>query len=389
LIIRNQQLIRLKTLLIPSIHRIFSGKRKSRPVSIGQVAKILIKCLAEPIENVITFAFTKQNSMQKQRIAVVMGGDSGEYDISIQSAKVTCQQIDNMKYAVYPVLIHNNEWAYVAPDGSHMQVDRNDFSITTAGEKVTFDAIFIAIHGTPGEDGKLQGYFEMLGIPFTTCDSITSAITFSKYFTNDLAITYGIKVPKTFLLRLGRPYDSKVLSEALGFPFFIKPNKAGSSVGVSKVYQHDEVEPAIQKAFIHDNEVLMQQFAKGRELACGVYSVNGEIKVLPVTEIISAKDFFDYEAKYSEGMAREITPAPISSAETAECHRMTAYLYEKFNCRGIVRFDYFLDNGEFWFLEVNTVPGLSEGSIVPKQAAAAGISMKALFSQLIVEALAK
>ena len=327
--------------------------------------------------------------MQKQRIAVVMGGDSGEYDISIQSAKVTCRQIDSEKYEVFPVLIHNNEWAYIAPDGSHRPVDRYDFSILSAGEKVKFDAIFIAIHGTPGEDGKLQGYFEMLGIPFTTCDSITSAITFSKYFTNDLAITYGIKVPKTFLVRRGRPYDARTMSDVLGFPFFIKPNKGGSSVGVSKVYHLDEVEAAMQKAFVHDDEVLLQQFAKGRELACGVYSRNGEVKVLPVTEIISTKDFFDYEAKYIEGMAREITPALISSAETAECQRMTAYLYEKFNCRGIVRFDYFLDNGDFWFLEVNTVPGLSEGSIVPKQAAAAGISMKELFSQLIEEALAR
>ncbi|HEX7411991.1 MAG TPA: D-alanine--D-alanine ligase [Bacteroidales bacterium] len=327
--------------------------------------------------------------MQKQRIAVVMGGDSGEYDISIQSAKVTCRQIDSEKYEVFPVLIHNNEWAYVAPDGRHRPVDRYDFSILLAGEKVKFDAIFIAIHGTPGEDGKLQGYFEMLGIPFTTCDSITSAITFSKYFTNDLAITYGIKVPKTFLVRRGRPYDARTISDVLGFPFFIKPNKGGSSVGVSKVYHLDEVEAAMQKAFVHDDEVLLQQFAKGRELACGVYSRKGEVKVLPVTEIISTKDFFDYEAKYIEGMAWEITPALISSAETAECQRMTAYLYEKFNCRGIVRFDYFLDNGDFWFLEVNTVPGLSEGSIVPKQAAAAGISMKELFSQLIEEALAR
>ena len=327
--------------------------------------------------------------MQKKRIAVVMGGDSGEYDISIQSAKVTCAQIDSGKYEVYPVLIHSNVWAYVAPDGRQVPVDRYDFSIALEGQKVKFDAIFIAIHGTPGEDGKLQGYFEMLGIPFTTCDSITSAITFSKYFTNDLAITYGIKVPKTFMVRRGRPYDAKLMAEALGFPFFIKPNKAGSSVGVSKVYQPDEVDRAIQKAFVHDDEVLLQQFAKGRELACGVYSRNGEIKVLPVTEIISTKDFFDYEAKYVEGMAREITPAPLSAAETAECRKMTAYLYEKFNCRGIVRFDYFMDNGEFSFLEVNTVPGLSEGSIVPKQAAAAGISMKDLFSQLIEEALSR
>lgn len=327
--------------------------------------------------------------MQKQRIAVVMGGDSGEYEISIQSAKVTCQKIDSEKYEVFPVLIHNNEWAYVAPDGSHVPVDRFDFSISPAGGKVKFDAIFIAIHGTPGEDGKLQGYFEMLGIPFTSCDSITSAITFSKYFSNDLAITYGINVPKTFLVRRGHAFDGKTLSDALGFPLFIKPNKAGSSVGVSKVYHLEDVDAAMQKAFVHDNEVLLQQFAQGRELACGAYSRNGKVIVLPVTEIISTKDFFDYEAKYSDGLAQEITPALISEAETSQCQKMTAYLYEKFNCRGIVRFDYFLERGEFWFLEVNTVPGLSEGSIIPKQAAVAGISLKELFSVLIEEALAQ
>jgi D-alanine-D-alanine ligase len=323
----------------------------------------------------------------KKQIAVVMGGDSGEYDISIQSAKVTCQKIDSQKYDVYPILIHNNEWDYIAPDNRNIPVDRHDFSISPEGSKIKFDAVFIAIHGTPGEDGKLQGYFEMIGIPFTTCDSITSAVTFSKYFTNDLAITYGMKVPKTFMIRRGHPYSEKDIYDVLGFPFFIKPNKSGSSVGVTKVYQPEEVKTGIEKAFLHDDEVLLQQFAIGRELACGVYRLKGKIKVLPVTEIISAKDFFDYEAKYTEGMAKEITPAQLSEKETAECQKMTAYLYDKFNCRGIVRFDYFLDAGDFWFLEVNTVPGLSEGSIVPKQAAAAGISMKELFSQLIEEAL--
>jgi len=366
-----------------------SYKRELKTVSIDREAKILILCMAADKENVFTFASIKNITFMKKRIAVVMGGDSGEYDISMQSAKVTCQQIDSDKYDVYPILIHKNEWAFISQDGSHVPVDRYDFSISLSGIKIKFDAIFIAIHGTPGEDGKLQGYLEMLSIPFTTCDSITSALTFSKYFTNDLAITYGIKVPKTFLVRAGHAYDVKEISDALGFPFFIKPNKSGSSVGVSKVYNFNEVEAAMQKAFAHDNEVLLQQFAKGRELACGVYCLKGDIKVLPVTEIIPAKDFFDYEAKYSEGMAREITPAQLTDAETAECQRITTYLYDKFNCRGIVRFDYFLDGDDFWFLEVNTVPGLSEGSIVPKQAAAAGISMKELFSQLIEEALVK
>jgi D-alanine-D-alanine ligase len=356
--------------------------------SIDREAKILIFCMASATENVFTFAVNKQEVMKK-RIAVVMGGDSGEYDISIQSAKVTCNQIDSEKFDVYPILIHNNEWSYITSDEMHVPVDRYDFSISLMGVKIKFDAIFVAIHGTPGEDGKLQGYFEMLKIPFTTCDSITSAITFSKYFSNDLAITYGMKVPKTLMLRRGGLLDKKAIADELGFPFFIKPNKSGSSVGVTKIYNLNEVDSALQKAFAHDDEVLLQQFAKGRELACGVYQLKGEIIVLPVTEIISSRDFFDYEAKYTEGMAKEITPAQLTSEETKECQRITAYLYEKFNCRGIVRFDYFLDQGEFWFLEVNTVPGLSEGSIVPKQAAAAGIPMKRFFSELIGEALGR
>jgi D-alanine-D-alanine ligase len=266
-------------------------------------------------------------------------------------------------------------------------VDKNDFTLSLEKEKIRFDCAFIAIHGTPGEDGKLQGYFDLMKIPYTTCDHTTSAITFNKYFSNDLAIQYGMNVATTKRITPADLWNEDHLVENIGLPCFVKPNKSGSSVGVSKVYQKSDFKNAIENAFKEDNEVLIQQYIKGREIACGVFRYEGKVIVLPVTEIISKNDFFDYEAKYTSGMAEEITPADLHPDEVNECNRITTLLYERFNCKGVVRFDYFYDCGKWWFLEVNTVPGLSEGSIVPKQVQAAGISLKDFFSMLISEAI--
>jgi len=322
----------------------------------------------------------------KRSIALLMGGDSGEYEVSIGSASVVSKYLDPEVYSVFPIHIRNNEWVFKSDD-KQIPIDRNDFSISFDGKKTKFDCAFIAIHGTPGEDGKLQGYLDMIGVPYTSCDQTTSALTFNKYFCNDLAIRYGMRVAETILLRSSQSSSAQELLDKVGLPCFVKPNRSGSSVGVSKVYHSSDLMPAIEKAFREDSEVLVQQFIKGREMACGVYRCEGRIIVLPITEIISKKDFFDYEAKYSTGMAEEITPAELSEEEHLECDQMTSYLYEKFNCKGVVRFDYFLSAGEWWFLEVNTVPGFSEGSIVPKQALAAGIGLDKFFSILIREAL--
>lgn len=327
--------------------------------------------------------------MVKSNIVLFMGGDSGEYEVSIASASQVKSFLDPGKFNVYPVLVRDGKWLYTKDDGTLVPFDRNNHCLQIDGVAVTFDCAFIAIHGTPGEDGKLQGYLDIAGIPYTSCDVTTSALTFNKYFCNDLAKQYGVNVAATVILRKGESWNASLLAAEVGLPCFIKPNKSGSSVGVSKVYEAGGIDEAILKAFKEDDEVLVQQFIKGREMACGVFSVDGDIKVLPVTEVISKNDFFDYQAKYTEGLASEITPAPVTEEQSAECQRLTAYLYRKFNCQGVVRFDYFLTGDEWWFLEVNTVPGFSAESIVPKQAKAAGYQLKDFFGMLVQEALRK
>lgn len=327
--------------------------------------------------------------MHKINVVLFMGGDSGEFEVSIASAEQVKNNLDAEKFEVYPVLIRNGSWLHTLADGTQIPFDRNTHGLFINGKTVQFDCAFIAIHGTPGEDGKLQGYLDIAGIPYTTCDVTTSALTFNKYFCNDLAIQYGVKVARTVLLRQGYTWNGDALVKEVGLPCFIKPNKAGSSVGVSKVYDLAGIQVAIAKAFAEDDEVLVQQFIQGREMACGVFTLNGEVRVLPVTEVISKNDFFDYQAKYTEGLASEITPAPISEEQSVECRRLTDYMYSKFNCKGVVRFDYFLVDNKWWFLEVNTVPGFSAESIIPKQAKAAGFALKDFFGGLIEEALRK
>jgi len=323
----------------------------------------------------------------KKKIALMMGGDSGEYEISIQSAEMIQKNIDASLYEVYPILVRGRNWTHATDSGLVFHVNKNDFSLEFPERKIMFDAVFVAIHGTPGEDGKLQGYFDLMGIPYTTCDLTVSAITFNKYFCNDLALQYGMNVPATVLIRKTDTINKEAILNSTGLPCFVKPNKSGSSCGVTKVKEASELENAIAVAFKEDDEVLIQQFIKGRELACGVFKYKGEVIVLPATEIVSKNEFFDYEAKYTGGMANEITPAPLTDTQTAECNKMTAYLYKRFNCKGVVRFDYFLTEDKFWFLEVNTVPGLTEASLVPKQAAAKGIPIDKFFSMLLEETL--
>lgn len=326
---------------------------------------------------------------KKLNVALFFGGDSGEYEVSVGSAEVVGQHLACETLSVYPILVRAGEWTYTDAEGHQFAFDRNSHSLWLGKDKITFDCAFIAIHGTPGEDGKLQGYLEMAGIPYTSCDVTTSAITFNKYFCYDLANQYGAYVAQTILLSRHTQWDAESLAGQISFPCFVKPNKSGSSVGVSKVYDLSGLLPAIEKAFGADDEVLVQQYIKGREMGCGVYQVGGTIKVLPVTEIIPQNDFFDYEAKYTSGKSAEITPAHITIEQNRACSELTAYLYRKFNCKGVVRFDYFLIGDEWWFLEVNTVPGFSSGSIVPQQVRAAGISLDDFFRSLVYDAIAR
>lgn len=325
--------------------------------------------------------------MSKKNIAVVSGGDSGEFSISVQSGLIVKKFLNPNKYNVYPILMKGTDWYHECKNMNVYAVDKNDFSLDIAGEKITFDCVFIAIHGTPGEDGKLQGYFDMLRLPYTSCDHATSAITFNKFFCKNYISNFGVKTAKAVYLT--SPLHAKpgnILSQ-LSLPVFIKPNNGGSSVGMSKVNKPAELEEAIAKAFHEDDELLAEEFIKGREITCGVMRYNNKLLLLPVTEIISKKEYFDYEAKYTPNMSDEIVPAQIPVEVYNECQETSGMLYEKLNCKGVVRFDYIFNDSGLYFLEVNTVPGLTEASIVPKMAKTYGLTLQQLFSMLVEEAL--
>jgi D-alanine-D-alanine ligase len=287
-------------------------------------------------------------------------------------------------------VITRESWTYTGTDGQPIAVDKNDFSLTINGKKVTFDAVFIGIHGTPGEDGRLQGYFEMLGIPFTSCGMVTSALTFNKGFCNKVVAALNVvNVSKSVHIFRDQPFDIKAILQQLKLPVFVKPAEGGSSIGMSKVNSADELPAAIDKAFKEDVQILIEEFVKGREITCGLYRIKGEFTVLPLTEIISSKEFFDYEAKYTPGMSKEVTPAEIPE-EIATLIRGTAKeLYNHLNCQGIVRMDFIYEEAgkRLFFLEVNTMPGQSENSIVPQMVRAAGKTQQEFYGTLIEDCL--
>ncbi|PWV57122.1 D-alanine--D-alanine ligase [Chitinophaga sp. S165] len=328
----------------------------------------------------------------KKNIALVAGGYSGEYVISVQSAAVIEKNIDSSKYNVYKISITRDGWNYTGADGQQIEVDKNDFTLTINGNKIKFNAVFIGIHGTPGEDGRLQGYFEMLGIPFTSCGMVTSALTFNKSYCNKVVSSLGIvNVSKSAHIFRDQPFDTKDILRTLKLPVFVKPAEGGSSIGMSKVNTAEELVPAIEKAFKEDAQVLIEEFIKGREITCGIYKSKGEFTVLPVTEILSSKEFFDYEAKYTPGITREVTPAEAPDEVTNLIKDTARKLYDKLNCRGIVRIDFIWEEatGRLYFLEVNTMPGQSENSLVPQQVRAAGKTLKEFYGTLIEECLGK
>lgn len=319
-------------------------------------------------------------------IAIVAGGDSGEYDISIGSGRQVEKNIDRKKFSPYLIEVRGGQW--LCRMGTRkVMVDRNDFSLGSGNRKIRFDAVFNAIHGTPGENGILQGYFDLLGIPYTSCDVMTSALTFNKAYCKAVVGSYGIPVAKSVHLFSRDENPVAAVLQGTRLPVFIKPNNGGSSVGMSKVTRKADLAGALKKAFSVDDEVLAEEHISGREITCGVLRSHGTVIALPVTEIISKKDFFDYEAKYTKGMAEEVVPADLSEERSLRCRSISAFLYHRLNCKGVVRFDYILNRNTFWFLEVNTVPGLSEASIVPKMARAHGWTFTELITRLIEEAL--
>ncbi|WP_207496562.1 D-alanine--D-alanine ligase [Aridibaculum aurantiacum] len=324
--------------------------------------------------------------MSKKKIAFVTGGYSGEAVISYKSAITIENNIDLDIYEVYKIDIHPTGW-WFEHDGEDLPVDKNDFSITVDGTKITFDAVLIGIHGTPGEDGKLQGYFDLLKIPYTSCNAATSALTFNKRYTVAVAAFGGIAVAKSLHLFKHSPVTPAYILQQLALPVFVKPNNGGSSIGMSKVNNADELEGALEKAFKEDDQVLVEEFIKGREFTIGVFKSKGEIITLPITEIISKKDFFDYEAKYVAGMSEEITPAQVDESIAEKVRANAKLAYQVLDCRGIVRIDFIYDEQKAvpYMLEINTVPGQSEASIVPQQVRAMGWTMKQFYTALIEE----
>jgi D-alanine-D-alanine ligase len=321
----------------------------------------------------------------RKNIAILTGGDSEERVISLKSGQVVYEHLPKDRYRCFLIDIQKSDWREL---GTGAQVDKNDCSLLIGGEKIRFDAAFAALHGSPLEDGKMQGYFEMLGIPYTCCNGYVSALTMNKHNTKMQLAQFGERVPmaQSVLLHRSQPIDLESLAP-LGLPVFVKPNTHGSSFGVAKVKTADALLPAIEEAFRYDREVVVERYLPGREFSNGVLRAGGEVVVLPITEIIPDDEFFTYAAKY-EGRSREVTPAEVSPALTAQCQERSRFLYEALQCRGVVRFDYILVGDTFHFLEVNTIPGISPASIVPQQAVAHGWGLGEFFALLIEESLA-
>jgi len=324
----------------------------------------------------------------KKKVALVTGGLSGEAQISYKSAITVNSNLDRNKFEVYQIDINPSGWWYTPENEAPQKVNRDDFSITDGGVKINFDVVLLCIHGTPGEDGKLQGYFDMLGLPYTSCDAATSALTFNKRYTVAVAAFGGISVANSMHLFKHTPVSPENILSKLQLPVFVKPNNGGSSIGMSKVTSADALAPALEKAFKEDTQVLVEEFISGREFTIGVFKTKGALQVLPITEIETSNEFFDFEAKY-QGMSVETTPALISETMQSQLEAAAKRVYEVLNCRGVVRVDFIYneEKGLPYMLEVNTVPGQSAASVIPQQVKAMGMSLQEFYTSIVEESL--
>ncbi len=323
-------------------------------------------------------------------IALVTGGFTGESVVSFKSSAFVESQIDRKKYDIFKIVILKDEWYYEDEHSVKHPVDLNDFSIQSAGKKIKFDAVFIMLHGSPGEDGKLQGYFDLLNIPYTGCDALTSSLTMNKGYSKAIVDDIPeLHVAKSVQLFENTEQNSDLLLSALKLPLFIKPNNGGSSIGMSKVKSATELPAALSKAFHEDTQVLVEEFIQGREFSVGVYNGKNGLTVLPATEVIPSNDFFDFEAKYTPGATEEITPGRMNDEERSNVERIVKAIYIKLNCGGMVRIDYFLqeDTSNFYFIEINTIPGQTAQSFIPQQVRAAGMNIGEFYGELIEKAL--
>lgn len=325
----------------------------------------------------------------KRIIAIVAGGDSSEHDVSMRSAEGIYSFIEKDKYTLYIVELTKKKWEALLPDGSRAPIDKNDFSFSHDGQKVKPDFAYITIHGTPGENGILQGYFELLGIPYSTCDVLVSAMTFSKFTLNQYLKGFGVRVAESLLVNKRHGISDQDVIEKIGLPCFIKPNASGSSFGVTKVKTADQIQPALKEAFAESDDVMIEAFMDGIELANGCYKTKDKSVVLPITEVVSKNEFFDYNAKY-KGEVTEITPARLSPELTDRVQKLTSAIYDILGCKGIVRVDYIITEGEkINMLEINTTPGMTATSFIPQQVRAAGIDIKDVMTDIIEDSFQK
>ncbi|GIM53830.1 D-alanine--D-alanine ligase [Capnocytophaga cynodegmi] len=322
----------------------------------------------------------------RKKIAVIMGGYSAEAEVSIKSGSVVVQHLNKEKYDVFPIHIYKEKWFFVDEQNQEIPINKNDFSVEIKGKKITFDAVFNAIHGSPGEDGYLQAYFKLINLPLTGCSMYASALTFNKRDMLSVLKPYGILSAPSFYLNKGEDFSVSEIVKKVGLPCFVKANKSGSSFGVYKVYEKQKLSEAIEKAFEVDDEILIESFLEGTEVSVGVITYKGKIKVLPMTEIVSHNDFFDYEAKYL-GQSDEITPARISAEMTEKINILAEKIYRILKMKGFSRSEFIIVGETPYLLEMNTTPGLSEASLLPQQAKVAGISLSDLFENAIEEAI--
>lgn len=319
----------------------------------------------------------------KRTIAIIAGGDTSEFYVSLRSAQGIYSFIDKEKYNLYIVEMEGLRWEVQLPGGKKVPVDRNDFSFVNGTDKVKFDFAYITIHGTPGEDGRLQGYFDMLRIPYSCCGVLAAAITYDKFTCNQYLKAFGVRISESLLLRQGQSISDEDVVEKIGLPCFIKPSLGGSSFGVTKVKTREQIQPAIAKAFNEAQEVLIEAFMDGTEITCGCYKTKEKAVVFPITEVVTNNEFFDYDAKYN-GQVDEITPARISDDLTRRVQTLTSAIYDILGCSGIIRVDYIITAGDkINLLEVNTTPGMTTTSFIPQQVRAAGLDIKEVMTDII------
>lgn len=327
----------------------------------------------------------------KAKIALITGGYTGEAEISLKSAEFVDQKLDKSKYDVFKIVITPEQWFYVSENGIKHEIDKNTFTLQLHDKMIPFDLAFVMLHGIPGEDGRLQGYLDMVGVPYTSCDALTSALTMNKAYTKailkDIADLYVAN--SVLLFEEHRADGVALVSKSLNLPFFVKPNAGGSSIGMSKVNALEELPVALEKAFDAantGNQVIVEEFVRGREFSVGVYRrLSGELFVLPPTEVITSREFFDFEAKYTPGLTKEVTPAELEEIQIARINRLVEEVYIRLNCKGMVRVDFFLEKStdKFYFIEINTIPGQTAQSFIPQQVRAAGMTETEFYGELI------